>query len=199
MSKLYLDFQDEINIREDENYSDEELVMKSIDNPRLFEIFVERYQAVFLRTARNILRAREESEDVVQEAFVKIYFNVKKYQRKPGIKFKSWAFKILINCVFTRYRKLKRTMGNVEYLDQVLYLNEGSHSDFSFDKKLQRDEIESVLKKMPEELSGLMRDHYLSDRPYLEIAEDRDISVPALKMKLYRARKKFKEVLDELK
>ena len=35
MSKLYLDFQDEINIREDENYGDEELVIKSIDNTYL--------------------------------------------------------------------------------------------------------------------------------------------------------------------
>ena len=78
----------------------------------------------------------------------------------------------------------------MDYLDQILYLNEGGHADFSFDKKMQKDEIESVLKRMPKELSELMRDHYLSDKPYSKIAESRDMSVPALKMKLYRARKK---------
>lgn len=197
-SKFYLQLEDEIKIENDNDLTDEDLVMKSLDNPRLFELFVDRYQEVFNRTADRVLNNREESEEITQEAFVKIYFNAKKYQKRPGIAFKSWAFKILMNAVFTRYRKLKRTFHDTEYFDQFMYLGE-SNLDLVFANKEKRDEIESVLKKMPEDLSNLMKEHYLDDKPYVEIADSGNISIPALKMKLFRARKKFKEVLGNIR
>ncbi|MBU1178732.1 sigma-70 family RNA polymerase sigma factor [Patescibacteria group bacterium] len=194
MSKFYLQLEEEISTGENTEFNDEELVEKSLENPRLFELFVEKYQDSFLRTATRILKGREESEDVVQDAFVKIYFNAGKFQKRPGIKFKSWAFKILINCVFTRYRKMKRNLGDTEYIDELLYIIEDRSFSADFGRKEKKDEIESVLQKMPEDLSGLMREHYLEDRPYAEISSDKNMSIPALKMKLFRARKKFKEV-----
>ncbi|MFH1979238.1 MAG: RNA polymerase sigma factor [Patescibacteria group bacterium] len=193
MSKYYLELEDEIKIGGGEDLKDEDLVLKSLQNPRLFEVFVDRYKDSFLRTAMRVLKGKEESEDVVQEAFVKIYFNAKKYQKRPGIAFKSWAFRILMNCVFTKYRKLKKTFCDTEYLDQFLYIIDDS-SDFS--KKEKVDEIESVLKEMPDDLGDLIRDHYLKDRPYVEVASDYGMSIAALKMKLFRARKKFKEVME---
>lgn len=191
-NKFYLQLEEEI-AAEKEELSDEDLISKSMDNPRLFELFVDRYQDSFLRTANRILNNKEEAEDMAQEALVKIYFNFKKFQKRPGIKFKSWAFKILLNCVFTRYRKNKRTFGDTEYLDKLLYISE-THLDFSFEKKEKRDEIESILEKMPKDLSALIKEHYLEDKPYAEIAEIKDMSIPALKMKLFRARNKFKEI-----
>jgi len=197
MNKFYLQLEEEIKTNDGESLKDEELVMKAVDNPRLFEIFVDRYQDVFLRTAGRVLRSKEDSEDAVQEAFVKIYKNSKKYKKQPGIAFKSWAFKVLMNCVFTRYRKMKRNFNDSEYMDQLLYSGD-ENIDNTFEKKERRDEIESVLDGMPEELSDLMKEHYLKDRPYAEIASAKGISLATLKMKLFRARKKFKEVLEDM-
>jgi len=193
--KFYLNLEEEIKAEENSSFDDEEIVLKSLENPRLFGVFVDKYQDVFLRTVMKILKRKEESEDVVQEAFVKIYFNVKKYRKRPSVKFKSWAFKILLNCAFTRYRRMKKSFGDTEYMDEILYLqNEKKLSDFSFEKKEKRDEIESVLGRMPEEMGDLIKEHYLEDKPYVEIASSKDMSIPALKMKLFRARKMFREV-----
>jgi len=197
MSKFYLQLEDEIEIEEGRDLKDEELIQKSLNNPRLFEVFVGKYQEVFLRTAMRVLKGKEESEDVVQDAFVKIYFNAKKFQKRPGVAFKSWAFKILLNCVFTRYRKLKRTSGDAGYMDELLYLTETAVEN-DFDRKEKKDEIESILAKMPEDLSALIREHYLNDKPYAEIVSSEKVSIPALKMKLFRARKKFKDVMEEI-
>lgn len=197
MTKWYLQLEEEIKLDEGGDFEDEELVMQSLNNPRLFELFVEKYQEVFLRTAKRVLKNNEESEDVVQDAFVKIYFNAKKFQKRPGIKFKSWAFKILMNCVFTRYQKQKRRMNDVEYMDQVLYMRDRS-ADLDFKKSEMRDEIESILNEMPDDLSDLMKEHYLEDKPYAEIADSKGMSIAALKMKLFRARNKFKEVSEEI-
>ena len=59
-------------------------------------------------------------------------------------------------------------------------------------------EYKATRQKMPEDLGAVIKEHYLNDRPYAEIASNNDISVAALKMKLFRARKKFKEVMDEI-
>jgi RNA polymerase sigma-70 factor (ECF subfamily) len=196
-NKYYLQLEDKLKTEQEEGFSDEELVGKSLKNPKLFELFVDKYQDVFMRTAFRVLKNKEDSEDAVQNAFVKIYINAKKYKKKPGIAFKSWAFRVLLNCVFTRYRKLKKRAGEGEYMDELLYSQE-ENIDSTFERKEKRDEIESILDEMPEDLSALMREHYLADRPYVEVAKSHGLTIAALKMKLFRARKKFKEIAGDL-
>ena len=194
-NKYYLQLEEELKAEKEGGLEDEEIVLKSLDNPRLFEIFIDRYQETFLRTADRVLNKREEAEEAVQNAFVKIYFNAKKYQKRPGVAFKSWAFKILMNCVFTRYRKIKRGLRDVEYMDQLLYTADKPAED-EFKKKELQDEISSILQEMPPDLSELIKEHYLNDKPYAEIASSKNMTIPALKMKLFRARKKFKDIKE---
>jgi RNA polymerase sigma-70 factor (ECF subfamily) len=179
-----------------ENYKDEDILMMSLENPSLFEVLVSKYRDSFIRTSYRVLNSHEEAEDSAQDAFVKIYFNAKKFQKRQGVEFKSWAYKILLNCTFSRYRKQKKRHGDAEYQDALLYLTSGENIDYTFEKKETREEIESILKRMPEDLAELLKEHYLSDRSYNEIAQNKAISVNALKMKLFRARKSFKSIID---
>ena len=48
---------------------------------------------------------------------------------------------------------------------------------------------------MPQDLAELLREYYLADKPYQAIAASHGITVGALKMKLFRARKLFKKFL----
>ncbi len=181
----------------DDNLKDEEILIRSLESPGLFELIVNKYQDSFVRTANRILRSREDAEDAAQEAFVRIYTNAKKFQKRPDVEFKSWAFRILINCTFTKYKKLKRTFTDKEYLDQLLYIP-SEDAEILISKRETKDEIESVIERMPEDLAILIKEHYFEDRPYADIAGEKGMSVNALKMKLFRARKKFKEVFDEI-
>src|SRR3990167_5895431 len=99
---------------------DDEILRKSIDNPSFFGILVDRYQPAFVGKARNIVRSQEEAEDIAQEAFTKIYLNAGKFEKLPGIEFKSWAWRILVNTALTHYRKIKKSFGDVGYLDEIL-------------------------------------------------------------------------------
>ncbi|MDD5032867.1 MAG: RNA polymerase sigma factor [Candidatus Pacebacteria bacterium] len=196
-NRFYLQLEEEIKTETEKNFKDEEILEKSLENPRFFEFFVDKYQKSFLRTATRVLKNKEESEEAVQDAFVKIYLNVKKYQKQPGVELKSWAYKVLLNCVFTKYRKTKKTLADSEYFDELLYDTPDSSQSF-VEKKEKKDEIESVLKELPEDLSELLKQHYLEDKPYAEIANTKGMSMAALKMKLFRARKKFKETMEEI-
>jgi len=91
---------------EDEEMSDEDVLMKSQTSPWMFAILVGRYEAPFLRKARSIIRNPLDVEEVVQDTFTKIYINANKYESQAGAKFSSWAYRILMNTAFTRYQKL---------------------------------------------------------------------------------------------
>ncbi len=179
-----------------EEIKDEDVLIRSLDNPRLFECLVSKYRDGFFRTAFRVLNSKEEAEDAAQDAFVKIYFNAKKFKKQEGIEFKSWAYKILVNTALTRYRKAKRNKSEAEYNDALAV--EDQSLDAAFKKREERDLIESVLSQMPEDLGVILRQHYLEDRPYVQISASNGMSIGAIKMKLFRARKLFKEIMGSM-
>src|ERR1051326_7019238 len=58
----------------------------------------------FSLTPHSIIRDREESQDIVQEAFTKIYLNAKKFKKQEGAQFSSWGYRILINTALSHSR-----------------------------------------------------------------------------------------------
>ena len=171
---------------------DEALLAASQEYPDLFSILVERYQAAFLRFAGRILNSKEEAEDVVQEAFLKIYRHADQLQEGPNSKFKSWGYKIVFNTALTRYRSLKKRMGQVTYLDTFLYETLGS-KDFQEDLDAEIF-VKEILAKMPNDFRELLELHYLQGLSYDQISEKKNITIPALKMRLFRARELFRNL-----
>jgi RNA polymerase sigma-70 factor (ECF subfamily) len=179
---------------------DDEILKFSLKDPSHFSILVSKYEEAFLRAAVSITRSREEAEDILQEAFTKIYMNGARFKKEPGATFKSWAYRILVNTSFTHYQKLKKTTGNVSYLDPVLYdedekFAENNDLGNASDHKAI---IAKTLEKMPEHLGRLLRLYYLEDKSYNDIAKIEKISTTTLKMRLFRAKRLFKKLmLDE--
>jgi len=180
---------------------DDEILKKSLDNPSLFSVLIDKYQLPFVRKAQGIVHSKEEAEDIVQETFTKIYLNAGKFKKQPGVEFKSWAWRILVNTSLTHYRKLKKSFGDVGYLDEILADDEKAESLFSMEDNLDKNEnigeVREAIEKMPSEAAELLRAHYVEDRPYAEIARKHGISIGALKMKLFRARKVLKDIMKQ--
>ena len=183
---------------------DEEILQQSITNPGLFSILIDKYQVPFTRKAQTIVHSREEAEDIAQETFTKIYLNAGKFKKQEGIEFKSWAWRILVNTSLTHYRKLKKTFGDVGYLDEILAKGGDDEASLglpienTLDKHQRAQHIREVIEQLPEEQAALIKAHYIEDRPYEEIAQAHGISIGALKMKLFRARKVLKNIIREI-
>ena len=181
------------------NLKDEEILAASLEKPAFFKILVDRYQEPFLRKALGILRQQEEAEDIVQEVFVKIYFNGKKFKKMEGVEFKSWAYKILVNTAISRYRKISRKW-QIESLDP-LDLELASERDFSTEDMILTKETKSItadlISHLPKPLARLISLYYIEDKSYKEIAEQESLTVPALKMKLFRAKKLLKTIAKD--
>lgn len=175
---------------------DEEILEASFKKPALFKILVDRYQEAFIRKAVGILRQQEEAEDIVQETFVKIYLHGKKFKKMEGIEFKSWAYKILINTAISRYRKISKKW-QAESLDP-LDLELASEKNLSTENIVLESENRSVtaelISRLPKPLARLISLYYTEDKSYKQIAERESITIPALKMKLFRAKKILRDL-----
>ncbi len=174
---------------------DEAILHSSQERPGLFGILVERYQAPFLRLAQRVVRERTEAEDIVQEAFVKIYRYAKRFKKGEGRKFSSWAYKIVLNTAITHYHKVrKRAWQLPEDVDPTADEAQVRFKEAVVDRETEAM-VRSVLEVMPEDLRTLLAAYYLEDKSYKTIATNEGITIGALKMKLFRARKLFRKHL----
>lgn len=177
-------------------WKDEDILKKSQKEPALFQVLVEKYQEPLLRAALRVVRNKEEAEDIVQEAFVKMYKNAEKFHKLDGIEFKSWAYKVAINTAITHYRKLAKGALAVE--DPAIFQEvEEENNDLRFSVVADaKTLVASVLEKMPAHLRSVMRRYYFEDKSYKTIAQEEKISIPTLKMRLFRAKRLFKKLSD---
>ena len=178
--------------------TDEEVLTLSITkDPELFSVIVERYQDALLRKARSILKDETEAQDVVQEAFVKIYTKGARFKPVEGASFKSWAYRILINTALTAYRKTSRTRANIasEEFDEALL--EVAGNDFR-ESRLSYDVFFSVLSRMPQALASVLRRMVLLGQTPKDIALSEGVSTGAVRTRLHRARQSFEKVRVEI-
>jgi RNA polymerase sigma factor (sigma-70 family) len=173
------------------NTKDEVVLKASLEDPRLFRILLERYESAFLRKAYGVVRGWEDSADVVQETFIRIYKYAKTFSKREGVEFKSWAYKILMNTALTHYAKLRRSWGNVEYSDEIASSVSGSDDRF-FERLELTDSVNLALAEMPVGLATVIRAHYLEGKSYKDISKELSITSTTLKMRLFRARQAFR-------
>lgn len=176
---------------------DEAILTASLKNPNLFGVLVDRYQDAFMRSAQRVVKTREDAEDIVQEAFTKIYKNAKKFKKQEGIEFKSWAYKVLVNTSFTFYQKIKKKQAvSMEFFETYKYDIMDEKGNIKTDLET-KEIINKVLLELPDELKRIVEMHYLKDLSYETISKQEKLSIPAIKMRLFRGRKLMQKTLDE--
>lgn len=183
------------DIPDPEALQDEELLRVSLENPNFFSLLVDRYQDAFFRAAMRVVQQKEEAEDIVQEAFTKIYMNAPKFQKQEGASFKSWGYKIVLNTAFTHYRKLQKYRDHgVEFEDP--FMVEHVITSTADTIPISKHVVAEALKELPDDLRAILAAHYLEDLPYKEIAQRNKTTISAIKMKLFRARQALKKVVE---
>lgn len=177
--------------------SDAEVLARSRKEPELFAILVRRYEAALLRRARRILFSPEDAEETVQDAFTKMYLYADKYQEQAGASFSSWAYTILNRVAYTKYVVLRKESGQRAELEPEHYESlPDARAEFLEDLSI-RNEVLSALAKLPETAAKILRLQFIEGKTQEEIAEVENLSVPAVKTRVHRAKKLFKQAYDE--
>jgi RNA polymerase sigma-70 factor (ECF subfamily) len=176
--------------------SDAEVLTRSQKEPDLFALLVRRYEAALLRRARTILKSPEDAEEAVQDAFTKMYLYADKYHAQEGASFSSWAYTILNRVAYTKYRAKSIERGRrAELLPEHYESLPDARAEFLEDLSI-RNEVIAALALLPETAAKILRLQFIEGKSQEEIARAEDLSIPAVKTRIHRAKKLFKQVYD---
>ncbi len=181
-----------------EAHSDEELLILSLTRPSLFAVLVRKYEEPFLRKAMSIVHEKEEAEDIVQEAFTKMYLNAKKFKTVEGASFSSWGYRIVVNTALTHYMKRKRKGEKVVELDEEIWNLIPDKNLRQFEKKELTDEVASVLNRMPPLFARALSNFFLEGKSQEEMAQEEGVSVGAIKTRVHRAKREFAKIYKSI-
>ena len=177
---------------------DEEILTASLAHPSLFALIVRKYEAPFLRKAEYIVKSREEAEDIVQEAFTKIYLNAAKFKKQEGASFSSWAWRIVINTALTHYAKNRRQQNvRADLEPEILELIPDGNMR-QFEKKEFIDLVASILSRMPAPFARALDAFFLQGLSQEEIAQNEGMTVGAVKTRVHRAKQEFRRIYARL-
>ncbi len=155
-----------------------------------FGLLVETYQRPVLALTYRMLGDLSEAEDAAQEAFLRAYSRLHQYN--PSHKFSTWLFSIANNHCIDRLRKRR-----VQFVGL-----DDSPAVFSLEGESARPEQEALAAEQAEEMHTLVNQlepeyrtplvlRYWNECSYQEIADVMEISVAAVKSRLFRARKQL--------
>jgi len=185
------------NIEDFGALSDAEILARSQKEPGLFAVLVRRYEAALMRRARTILKSPEDAEEVVQDAFTKMYLYADKYHEQAGATFSSWAYTILNRVAYTKYKAKSIERGKRTELEPEHYESlPDTRAEFLEDLSI-RNEVLAALAKLPETAAKILRLQFIEGKNQEEIAELEKLSIPAVKTRIHRAKKLFKQAYDE--
>src|SRR3989344_7520274 len=161
-------------------HSDEELLGLSVAHPSLFALLVRKYEAPFLRKALSIVRDENDAQDIVQEAFTKIYLNAKKFKVVEGATFSSWGYRILVNTALTHYARRKRRGARTVDLSEEIWNLIPDRNLRQFEKRELEDLITSVLIRMSPLFARALSVFFLEGKSQEEMARQENVSVGAI-------------------
>lgn len=161
-----------------------------------FRALVDRHYDPALRYAMHMLGRRADAEDAVQDAFVRVYRSLPRYQHTG--QFRAWVFRILVN-------RCRTTAAGRKRRESVLVPAEGlTDRSLSGDTPrvgapFQIAAIERALATLPVTLREAFLLKHVEELTYEEMVDLTGASVSALKMRVSRARDSLRAQLQEMR
>src|SRR5438876_1770397 len=164
-----------------------------------FEELVERHQALVAGTVARMLGSNSDVEDIAQQVFIRVWKSARRYV--PRAKFTTWLLKITRNLVFNELRRTKRRaqvpLESEASADEPALKDESNPApDASLLEVELRKAIEEAIMHLPETPRLAMVLRRYEQLSYEQIAEVLDLSVPAVKSVLFRARTELRSRLS---
>ena len=181
---------------------DRELIAQALkgDEKAYRELLVNYERAVF-NICLKMVRDREEARDLAQEAFMKVFSMLDRYN--PSYAFSNWLFKITSNLCIDSMRK--RRISTLP-MDQPVQSSQGeferqyASSLDAPDKTLMKKErialLARVIDSLPDHYRIMIVLRHQQDLSYDEIATVLDIPLGTVKARIHRAREMLKNRLD---
>jgi len=170
-----------------------ELIESCLQNDRVAQYkLYQLYSKAMLNVAYRICNSVEQAEDLVQEAFVSAFKNLRSY--KGTASFGSWLKQIVINTSLNYLRSKKMEF---DELNDNADFPENTSIDYD-DQEMTIDRVKECIELLPDGYRIVLSLYLLEGYDHNEIADILNISVSTSKSQYNRAKRKLKELLNEL-
>jgi RNA polymerase sigma-70 factor (ECF subfamily) len=165
---------------------------------RSYEPLVRAYEGPGMRVAMGMMRDSDAAHDALQEAFVKVYRNLGKFDMKR--RFGPWFFQILRNHCRDMLRSRQARAKHVGHDERLEQRPAGAASSPA--RYQERNEAKRILweglDRIGEEHREILVLKELEDFRYHEIAKILDIPEGTVASRLFHARRALRDALEEL-
>ncbi|MFH1385412.1 MAG: sigma-70 family RNA polymerase sigma factor [Candidatus Omnitrophota bacterium] len=189
-----------MNPRREKDQKEQSLIQRCKGGEfRAFRELVEQYQSRIYAVCFGIVRNREDTFDVMQEVFIKIYNSIKHFSGQSGLY--VWIYRIAVNTGLDFFRKRKRKQKIIEksYQDGGT-VKGGSHSQSPADIAVSlelKDLVHRAIAKLPDNHKSIIVLREIEGLSYQEIAKIMECSEGTVMSRLFYARKTLMTLLKK--
>ncbi|TFH57930.1 MAG: sigma-70 family RNA polymerase sigma factor [Candidatus Zixiibacteriota bacterium] len=159
-------------------------------NSKAFDRLIERYQKTIFNAAYQMVNDFDEAEDICQNAFVKAYENLERYDSQ--YKFFSWIYKIMVNEAInqlnrrSQFAPLDASMASLDKTPEEVYR----------DERLAAEVQDLVAELTIDYRVAIVLKHFVS-LSYRDMSFILDIPEKTVKSRLYSARQMLSRLLNK--
>lgn len=178
--------------------TDQELVALALKDRHAFAAIVERYQTALKRyIARLGCRDQCDQDDILQEAFLKIYLNLNDYD--PDLKFSSWIYRITHNEAVSFFRKKNISPKPVVTEEELFIfqnLADGADIIEMHNKKSEAEIVRQALSELEEQYRDAMMLKFIEEKSYNEISDILKMPIGTVGTLINRGKKQLRRILQ---
>lgn len=184
-----------------QQYSDLEIIQKINDGDvKLFEILIRRYNPFLYKIGRTYRYNHQDTEDLMQDAYVNTFFSLKKFEHRSS--FKTWITRIMLNLCYQRKHKLsfKNEITGDDIQNEksnIMFHQSTNNEKITVNKELGRV-LENAIHQIPEDYRIVFSLRELNGLSVAETAEALDISESNVKVRLNRAKTMLQKEIKKM-
>ena len=168
---------------------DKTLILEILDgNVESFNTLILQHEGWVHGMILQVVRHKEDTEDLCQDIFVKVYFKLKRFRFEST--FKTWLYRIVINSINNYFRKQKLLTWFGQDLKEELATEE-------HDNSTKKDTIYKMSYQLPKTQRNIVLLRIYQDLPFNTIGSILSISENSAKVSFYKAKENLKEYLNK--
>lgn len=180
---------------------DGELILQSKKGKmKAFQKLVEKYKRQAFFITLGLVGNRDDAYDLSQEAFIRVYLNINKFN--PKHRFFSWFYTILSNLCKNHLRNMevqrRYITSDISSVGEDHLKEQALSPDVLLEKNEMNRRLWEEITRLPFEFKEIIVLKHFQGSSYKSISEMLEIPVGTVMSRLYHARKKLKESLEDV-
>ncbi|MBK7524126.1 MAG: RNA polymerase sigma factor [Saprospiraceae bacterium] len=176
---------------------EDENILEFIRNPEKkeygYRLLVKKYQERLYYHIRNLVKTHENTDDVLQNTFVKIFKNIDSFENKSSLF--TWIYRIATNeCINYLQKENKYNIRHIS--NGKTQYDKAENAGMDAEKIISN--VEKAIETLPDKQKLVFHLRYYDEMPYEQIAEITNTSVGSLKASYHHAVKKMETYIKEM-